>query len=98
MSYLNNKITKYIDEEKEKFFDLDAESDYGNFIDFEIECKKEMKIHPVELGPLINCAKEERIKKFEFFPDFEYGVIRRKYITENQHQFWITLFRKGACY
>ena len=43
MSYLKNDITKYINAEKEKFFNLDTESDYGNLIDFEMQCKKEWR-------------------------------------------------------
>lgn len=100
MSYLENQITDYINKEKEKFFDLDMESDYGDIIDFEMQCKNEMKINPIEFGPLINCGKEKRIYKFELFPDFEFGVMRRKYMTDEERERWLNLFKgsQGRCF
>ncbi len=85
MSYLKNKIT----EERDKI-EIFEQSDFG------IQCTKELKNHPQDMGALINSAKKERLKCFEFAPDFEFECTRVKYLSFKQYKEWKELL-KGMC-
>lgn len=85
MAALQNKIT----EERDKIEIFER-------FDFEYSCTKELKTHPQDMGAMINMAKEEKIKKFEFFPDFEFECTRNEYFSFKQYKYQKNLL-KGMC-
>lgn len=93
MSYLKNKITETRDE-------LDV---FDRF-EFEMACQEELKVHPQELGPLINMATRVRleyrfspIKHFEFYPDLLFECIKLKTLSFEQFKEQKELL-KGGCF
>ena len=85
MSYLKNKIT----EERDKLDGTDR-------FDIEISCSEELKTHPQDMGFLINMAKQEKIKHFEFFPDFLFQCIKRKTMSFKRYNEWKWLLKGGS--